>query len=699
MIKKIVDIISRWFLLLYENMDIRIKKRASIFLWIQLMNSFLLLIYIIFFILYSPLSYYRMTISYVAFEAIYIFSLIFLKKGLYKAAYHFYTAGFLLLFSVYALFIHENKDYSSIYWITIICILIQVQLSLFSLEKSRINAIVLAYSLIYVTFVFYYRKLVYPKYPVEDWERDGYACLMYIFFFYVVAGIANWITCSILDEVNKKKEDLEKEVSERTRALNQALVRIEKMSEQKTDFFINLTHETKTPLTLVNNYLEKYMKKTGEDEDLRIIKTNLDKITSDISDFFNMEKINQGKMVFSEGHAVSFSEILKDRLILYAQYAARKNISLSSDVEDGILIDIDPSALDRLINNLLENAVEYTGENGSIETRLRSKGRTAEFSVSDNGIGIPRDEQEHVFEAYFQSSALKKNGHGIGLGLSIVKNIVDQFGLKISLDSETGRGTKFTIEFEKAICETEKRNVMSEKAVAHHEITKLNEDVYHPDRDNILIIEDNVELINFIGENISKTYNAFLALNGKQATAKMGRMPRPDLVLSDIMMDGMDGYDFFKELSGNKEYADIPFIFITAKMDPKDRLNVLSSGAVDYILKPFNMDELNAKIGSVVRNKKAQMEFVKDSVNRFLFSMNGQGSDNSRNFNRIEYKCKGYRLTDKEKEVLMLLLNDNEYKEISDKLNVSINTIRTHVRNIYEKCSVNSKYSLMNIFK
>jgi DNA-binding NarL/FixJ family response regulator len=133
-------------------------------------------------------------------------------------------------------------------------------------------------------------------------------------------------------------------------------------------------------------------------------------------------------------------------------------------------------------------------------------------------------------------------------------------------------------------------------------------------------------------------------------------------------------------------------------MDAGERVSGLLSGAVDYISKPFIMEELMAKINSILNNKKAQVEFIKDSINRYLNSMNDH-TENNLSFGRIEYKSTEYNISGKEKEVLMLLLNGLEYKEIGEKLRISINTIRSHIKNIYLKCKVDSKYSLMKIFK
>ena len=494
---------------------------------------------------------------------------------------------------------------------------------------------------------------------------------------------------NLLSNAKFYAEGLEKKVKEE----------IEKREKQRSNLFINLSHEIKTPLTLMNNYLEKYIQEKGSDKDLLIIQKNLEKITRNIINFFEIEKINQGKIVYNNNSLCSFSDILKEKIILFNEIAKKNNIIIKSEISENIFIDIDPVALDMLINNLIENALKFTNEKGRIEISLKSTDGIGEFIVRDTGIGILKDEQEHIFKTYYQVSSIKKNNQGIGLGLSIVKNIIDQYNLKIRFESEVNKGTTFVISFksEHRNREDDIKNILLNKPL-DLSIPILNKDVYVSGRTNVFIVEDNIELLNLLSENISKFHNTFHAINGKEALLKISNMPKPDLILSDIMMDEMDGYEFYKEVLKDSEYKEVPFIFLTARKGMKDKLYGLSFGAVDYISKPFNINELIAKINSLMKNRKAQIDYIKDSINKYLYDFKINGN-NSMNYQKIDHKIKEFKISNKEKEVLLLILKDFEYKEIGKKLDVSINTIRTHVKNIYNKCSVNSKYSLMNIFK
>lgn len=194
--------------------------------------------------------------------------------------------------------------------------------------------------------------------------------------------LLNWNT-SLKTEVDKRTKDLEN------------------INEQRTNTFVNLAHETKTPLTLINNYFEEYISKNENSEELIIVKRNLDKLSSDIVNLFDLEKFNKGFAVYNHELISNFSEILKDSTYLFKQYATKKNIEFSASIEDEIFIKADPLAVNRIINNLLENAIKFSRDGGLIEINLQNNNGKIAYTVKDNGIGIPIEMQKKVFEPYF----------------------------------------------------------------------------------------------------------------------------------------------------------------------------------------------------------------------------------------------------------------------------------------------------------
>jgi len=229
---------------------------------------------------------------------------------------------------------------------------------------------------------------------------------------------------------------LKNEVDKRTREL-------EKINEQRANTLVNLAHETKTPLTLINNYLDDYINNKENSEELTIVKRSLDKLTADIVNLFDLERFNKGFTVYSHDHISDFSEILKDSLILFRLYSNKKSIEINSATEDGLLVKANPVAINRIINNLLENAIKFSVDGSIIDVSLKCNESKIEFSVKDYGIGIPEKLHKKVFEPYYQIANPKKNNQGMGLGLPIVKKVIEDLNGSIQVISY-GRETQGT---------------------------------------------------------------------------------------------------------------------------------------------------------------------------------------------------------------------------------------------------------------
>lgn len=391
---------------------------------------------------------------------------------------------------------------------------------------------------------------------------------------------------------------------------------IKEMSEIKTNFFVNLAHETKTPLTLIGNYLAQYISKVGETDELRIVMQNVNKLRRDMTNFLDSQKLERGQFFYNHDDVVNISELLNQKLPLFMDYAAGKAITLTGNVKSGIFIKMDPAAVDRIINNVIENAIKYTSSGGTVLVDLDGDDDIVIFTVEDNGIGISLQQQEHIFKPYHQLSTKKRNIQGIGMGLNIVKMIVDSVNGRIELFSVKGQGTTFKILLNRSTG-AGSNNTLKEaiSAAPVDYITRdreLIEKVPDAFKNNILLVEDNRDLLAFLKTNLENDYNVYFAFNGRDALTKLHIIGKPDIIISDIMMDVMDGGAFFKELSRDDYYADVPFIFLTAKSTPEDKIKGLEEGAIDYIYKPFSMEELRAKIKAILHNHKLKKAFFEN---------------------------------------------------------------------------------------
>ena len=506
---------------------------------------------------------------------------------------------------------------------------------------------------------------------------------------YFYSGITNdifKIVPSVVDNIEQASEESNRMELE------------QKVNEEKTNTFINLAHETKTPLTLLNNYVDLYIKKHGQTEETDIIKWNLQRLTTDIVNFFDLERFNKGLSIYDHTLISNITNILVYKLFLFKSFAERKNIRIQEEIENNSFVLAHPVALERIINNLIENAVKFTGENGSIKVTLVTQGNNLRFSVADNGIGISSDLHGKIFEPYFQLSKEVKLNEGMGMGLSIVKRIVKDCNATITVNSQPSKGSEFVILFPRYEL---KEGEMPALYTVSTDITvpgipkKATDQMTDPSRSFIMIVEDDPDMLNYLLENLGERYNVYVATNGLEALERLKSVKHLDLIISDVMMGGIDGLEFRKILTENDAFMHIPFIFLTAKTTAGDKLTGLKLGAIDYIEKPFLIDQLVLKVEAVLQNLKEQRAAViHQAYNSIL-----QNRSSPVALNELE----GYTnqlekadLTRREIQVIELMLTGIPYKEIASSLYISEKTVARHVSKILEKFTVNSRVELIN---
>jgi signal transduction histidine kinase/DNA-binding NarL/FixJ family response regulator len=487
---------------------------------------------------------------------------------------------------------------------------------------------------------------------------------------------------------------LKTEVDKRTKEL-------ELINEQRTNTLVNLAHETKTPLTLINNYLEEYITKNDPSEELDIVKRNLNKLSADIVNLFDLEKFNKGFAFYNHELVSNFSAILKDSVVLFKGYALKNKIALINVIPDEIFIKADPLAIHRIVNNLLENAVKFSNEGNSIEVILLAKHQKIQLSVKDNGIGIPIDKQQKIFEPYFQLNHQKSNTQGMGLGLPIVKKVVDDLKgeIKILSNPKTYAGTVILISLNQYIVnrnEVVQRIAPSPKISLVKNEPVFKETIFDEAKETILIVEDNTSMINFLIKKLGERYNIYSAVNGNEAIKKLKAIPvLADLIITDIMMEKMDGYEFAKIISKSSSYAHIPFIFLSAKTAFNDKLKGLKLGAIDYLPKPFSISELLQKIDSILLYAGKQKRVIWNKAFNIVNSNNNLLKKGTLS-GAFEQNCELYHLTTREKDIAKLICQGQKYKNIGETLFIAERTVTKHAQNIFEKTQVSNKIELIN---
>lgn len=481
-----------------------------------------------------------------------------------------------------------------------------------------------------------------------------------------------------LKEINEK---LAAKVKERTKKL-------EDINEKIIDTFINIAHETKTPLMLINNYLDDFMSEdrhSHRKEELQIVKNHIARLTDNIINFFDVEKFRKAFFVYEHNKVTNLSKLLSDAAELYRYYDKPKNIKIIEKIEPDILIKADPEAINRVINNLLENAIKFNKQNGLIEFTLASADNQIVFTIKDTGTGIAPDHLKNIFEPYYQINRKNKSSAGMGMGLAIVKNIIHSLNGKISVQSSLDSGTEFTINLTK-YQETESPVDYKVREI-HRQHEEVNDEVKDDVRPTLMIIEDSPGLLHYLVLKLKERYNLYVARNGVEALKKLNGIKTLDIIIADVMMDMMDGIEFFKVLKDEDRFSHVPLIFITAK-DNREKTAALALGAIDYIKKPFLINELMNKIEAILKILEKQKIAIIKQASKSISS--AAGIDRADNLERFK------QLTSREKEIVEKIKEGASHKEISELLNISQKTVAKHIQNIYDKLNVSSKTELLH---
>jgi len=393
--------------------------------------------------------------------------------------------------------------------------------------------------------------------------------------------------------------------------------RLKHLDKVRSDFFSNVTHEFRTPLTLILGHLEQVIP-TIEDEkarrELRIIQRNAKQLGKLINQLLDIAKIEADKMDLNlrHGNIVAF---LKEVHTSFKALSDAKKVALVFEAQEEVIdMSFDPDKLELIFYNLMSNAFKFT-ENGEVSLRISRTERNGQFfvklAVQDTGIGIVEEQIPRVFDRFYQSeNARWRKNKGTGIGLALVKDLVELHQGHIDLKSIAGVGTEITILLPLvpiSVGEAKATPVAGLEQVD----PELEMDPASPERSStldeheldaqniILVVEDNDDIRRFVATTLDSDYRVFEANNGTSGL-EMARELVPDLIISDIMMPGLDGYQFTRALKKHEQTSHIPVILLTAKAGEESKIEGLQVGADAYIPKPFSGKELHAHIKNLI---------------------------------------------------------------------------------------------------
>lgn len=440
-----------------------------------------------------------------------------------------------------------------------------------------------------------------PPFYATWWAYTIYVCVILGILFFVVREyrIRLFLKTSLDFELREKQH-------------------IEEMNQSKLRFFTNISHEIRTPITLILSQIDLLLNSgklsTYAYSKLLNIHKNAGNLKSLITELLDFRKQEQGllKLKISE---FDLYALLKEHYVLFKELAVNRNISFSLNTDcEQCMIWGDRMQIQKVVNNLLSNAFKYTPDGGTIVLELIDGEEECLFSVSDNGAGISEEDYQKIFERFYQVENIGQYG-GTGIGLALSQGIVKAHQGDITVESQLGKGACFKVILKKG-------EAHFDSSVSRVEPEKDKEYIYHSeDRENLieeiqstqkengttdcklLVVDDNEEIRNILVDIFSPLYAVETASDGLEGYEKV-RVMQPDLVISDIMMPGMPGTELCAKIKNNIETCHIPVVLLTALSAPERELEGLRIGADCYVVKPFNMRRLVMQCNNLINTRR-----------------------------------------------------------------------------------------------
>ncbi len=470
---------------------------------------------------------------------------------------------------------------------------------------------------------------------LAPWWATSWAVLLYILLFIGLAWSINWF-------LNKRLEDKRTLKLEREQRQQEDL-----LNEKKIQFFTNISHEFRTPLTLIINPITDIIESNqmklnkGLKDKHRIIYRNAQRMKNLIDELMDFRKLHLNRLTLNASQIDAF-KFVKEVVEHFEEEAFEKNIILTTESDDKESdFWADPGLLEKVIFNLLSNAFKATAENGIITLGVYvSKEKilfplvnkdipvsALEIIIEDTGFGISKEDIEHIFERFYRAKDRNQQyygGSGTGIGLELVQSFVELHKGKVEVQSEDGEGTKFKLLFplgKEHLFESTTIIPSLPKFNANIDPTQVEIDsntgnpieattslsFIDKDKKTILLVEDNKDLRNYIKTKLRTEYTVIEAENGQKGI-QLALKGLPDIIITDIIMPEMDGFEFCKKIKEDLKTSHIPVIMLTAKAMSSDKIKGIDSGADAYLNKPFEMKLLRSYLKRLLVSRQQSLQ-------------------------------------------------------------------------------------------
>lgn len=404
------------------------------------------------------------------------------------------------------------------------------------------------------------------------------------------------------------------------------MIKLKELDEAKTRLYTNITHEFRTPLTIILGMAQRVQtdSRAWLDEGIQMIQHSGKNLLNLVNQMLDLAKLESGRsnLKLIQGNIISYLQYVVES---FHSLAEMKNINLQfTSTEQTVLADYDPDNLLKIISNLISNAIKFTESNGEVAVHVSPSNSEEhqtflEIVVSDTGVGIPQDKLPHVFDRFYQvDNSPTRSGEGTGIGLALTKELVKLMDGKIAAKSTLGEGSEFRLSLP-IRTEAPVVNTVDQVSINDNLMTTVTShsrkiDFQVPANTNgenptLLIVEDNIDVIKYLFSCLEDSYQLEVAYNGAEGIEKAIALV-PDIIISDVMMPIKDGFELCDTLKNDQKTSHIPIVLLTAKADIDSKIAGLKRGADAYLPKPFNKEELLVQLDNLVKlRQKLQMRY------------------------------------------------------------------------------------------